>query len=74
MILVLWLGIVLEQNYMFKAETRTSILESVFLSLVILLRWCGSNIGGVTVQLSDFKWIAIYETDLYTCEVTGLNS
>ena len=46
----------------------------VFSSLVILLTWCGSNIDVVTVLLSGFYGISHNKTDLYTCEIIGLNA
>ena len=63
---------------MFIQVTRTSILLAIiiiifFLPLVILLTGCGSNIVEGTVMSSNFKWISLNETDLYTCKKTGLN-
>ena len=40
----------------------------------MLLKRSGSNIDLGTVFLSDFKWIAHNETDLYTCEIIVLNA
>jgi len=45
-----------------------------FLSLAILLRGFGTNIGGVTAFASDFKWIPSNETDLFTNEITCKNA
>ncbi len=47
----------------------TSVLLAILfiLHLVILLKKSGSNIDLGTVFSSDSKWIALNETDLYTC-------
>ena len=42
-----------------------------FLPLLILINGCGTNIGGGTALLSNFKWSPHNEADLYTCEITG---
>ena len=46
----------------------------IYSLVVIILKRSGSNIDLGTVFLSDFKWIAHNETDLYTCEIIVLNA
>jgi len=43
----------------------------LFLPLGIVLTKCGTNIGGGTALLSNFKWIPPNEAELYTCKITG---
>ena len=54
--------------------TSVLLARLFILHLVILLKRSELNIDLGKVSLSDFKWIADNETDLYTCEIIVLNA